>query len=152
LLDGEVQALGNDGDPADRVLVTLKLLSELQNRFHQAAMQGVTAWIAARSQPLVERWKNRERRAAVDEQLTSLAALGFLQPMLTMLQDQAGHTADLEGLRTARTSLGDIDAELNGIAEGGVLRAAFATRLGQEIAAGVGLAAIAITLILAALG
>ena len=66
LLDSEVQALGNDGDTADRVLVTLKLLTELQNRFHPAVMKGVTAWIAARSQPLVERWKNRERRAAVD--------------------------------------------------------------------------------------
>ncbi len=43
----EVQALGNDGDPADRVLVTLRLLTELQNRFHPAVMKGVTAWIAA---------------------------------------------------------------------------------------------------------
>ena len=152
LLDGEVQALGNDGDASDRVLITLKLLAELQNRFHPVVMKGITAWIAARCQPLVERWKNRERRVAVDEQLTALAALGFLQPILTLLQDQAGHAADLEGLRAARASVGDIDAELNGIAAGGVLRAAFASRLGQEIAAGVGLAAIAITLILAALG
>jgi hypothetical protein len=152
ILDGEVQALGNDGDPGDRVLVTLKLLTELQNRFYPAAMKGVTAWIAARCQPLVERWKNRERRTAVEEQLTTLAVLGFLQPILTILQDQAGHAADLEGLRTARAGLAEIDAELKSVAEGGVLRAAFATRLGQEIAAGVGLAAIAITLILTALG
>lgn len=152
LLDGEVQALGNDGDAADRVLVTLKLLTELQNRFHPVVMKGVTAWIAARAQPLVERWKNRERRAAVEEQLTGLAALGFLQPILSLLQDQAGHAADLEGLRAARVSMGGIEAELNEIAEGGRLRAAFATRLGQEIAAGIGLAAVAITLIFAALG
>jgi len=152
LLDAEVQALGNAGDPADGVLVILKLLTELQNRFHPAVMKGVTAWIAARCPPLVERWKNRERRAAVEEQLKTLAALGFLQPILILLQDQAEHAADLEGLQAARASLADIEAELNGIAAGGVLRAAFATRLGQEIAAGIGLAAIAITLILAALG
>lgn len=152
LLDAEVQALGNDGDAADRLLITLRLLTELQNRFYPAVMNGVTAWIAARCQPLVERWKNRERRAAVDEQLKTLAALGFLQPILTLLQDQAGHAADLEGLQAARASLANIDAELNGIAAGGLLRAAFATRLGQEVAAGIGLAAIAVTLILAALG
>jgi eukaryotic-like serine/threonine-protein kinase len=152
LLDGEVQALGHEGEAPDRVLATLKLLTELQNRFHPAVMKGVTAWIAARSQSLVERWKNRERRAAVDAQLTALAALGFLQPILFLLQDQAGHAADLEGLRSARASVAEIDAELNQIADGGVLRAAFATRLGQEIAAGAGLAALAITLILAAMG
>ncbi len=152
LLDAEVQALGNDMDATDRILVTLRLLTELQNRFHPVAMKGVAAWIAARSQPLVERWKNRERRTSVDEQLTTLAALGFLQPILTLLQDQAGHAADLKGSVAARANVADIDAELNAIAAGGPMRAAFATRLGQEIAAAVGLAAIAITLILAALG
>ncbi len=101
-----MQALGNDGDAADRVLVTLRLLNELQNRFYPGVMKGVTAWIAARSRPLVERWKNRERRTTVDEQLATLAALGHLQPILTLLQDQAGHAADLEGLRAARASTG----------------------------------------------
>ncbi|HEX3990400.1 MAG TPA: hypothetical protein VHX39_04425 [Acetobacteraceae bacterium] len=152
MLDSEVQALGHDGDPADRVLVTLKLLTEIQNRFHPVTMKGITGWIAARCHPLVERWKNRERREAVNEQLTGLAALGFLQPILTLLQDQAGHAEDLDGLRAARATVGEIDAALHGIVEGTGLRAAFATRVGQEIAAGVGLAAIAITLILAALG
>jgi hypothetical protein len=152
LVDSEVQALGNDGDTADHGLVTLKLLTELQNRFHPTVMKGLSGWIAARCQPLAERWKNRERRATVEAQLTALAGQGFLQPILTLLQDQAGHVADLEGLRAAHASLAEIDAELSGIADGSPLRAAFANRLGQEIAAGVGLAAIAITLILAALG
>jgi hypothetical protein len=152
LLDGEVQALGNDVDPPERVLVTLKLLTEIQNRFYPAAMRGITAWIAARSQSLVERWENRERRAAVDKQLKALAAGGFLQPILTLLQDQTGHAADLEGLRMAHATLDEIDAELNGIEAGSALRSAFANRLGQEFAAGVGLAALAITLILAAVG
>jgi eukaryotic-like serine/threonine-protein kinase len=152
MLDSEVQALGHDGDPADRVLATLKLLTEMQNRFHPVTMKGITGWIATRCHPLVARWKNRERREAVNEQLTGLAALGFLQPILTLLQDQAGHAADLDGLHAARATVGEIDAELHGIVEGTGLRAAFATRLGQEIAAGVGLAAIAITLILAAWG
>jgi eukaryotic-like serine/threonine-protein kinase len=152
LLDGEVQALGNDGDTADRVLTTLKLFTEMQRRFHPVMMKGITAWIAARCPPLVERWKNRERRTDVSGQLASLAGLGFLQPILTLLQDQAAHAEDVDGLRAARVSLEEIDIELQGIAAGVAMRAALASRLGQEIAAGVGLAAIAITLIYAALG
>ncbi len=45
-----------------------------------------------------------------------------------------------------------LDAELRGIEDGGSRRSAVAARLGQEIAAGIGLAAIAATLILAVLG
>jgi hypothetical protein len=152
LLDQEVQALAIEGDAADRILATLRLLTELQSRFHTAPMKGLTAWIAARSQPLVERWNNRSRRLAVGEQLTALAAMGFLRPILALLQDQAGHATDSEGLRAALAELAEIDAQLHGIVQGGALRAGFAARLGQEIAAGVGLAAITITLMLAAFG
>lgn len=151
-LDQEVQAFASEGDGTDRPLAALRLLSELQQRYHPAPMKGLTAWIAARAQPLVERWKNRERRVAVDEQLKALAALGFLRPILTLLRDQAGQAADTEGLRVARAELDHMDAQLRGIAEGGGWRAAFAARLGQEISAGVGLAVIALTLLLAAIG
>lgn len=151
-LDQEVQALAIEGDVQNRALTALRLLSELQNRYHPAPMKGVAAWVAARAQPLVERWKNRDRRAAVEEQLKTLTALGLLSPILTLLLDPAADEMDFEGLRVARVELDLMDAELRGIAEGGRHRAAFAARLGQEIAAGVGLAAAAITLILAALG
>ena len=150
-LDQEVQALATEGDGVVRMLATLRLLAEIQNRYFPAPMQGLTAWVAARTQPLIERWKNRERRAAVEEQLKTLVALGFLRPIYALLQDQAGHAADAEGLRAARTQLDQMDAELRGITEGSAGRATFAARLGQEIAAGIGLAVIATTLILAAL-
>jgi hypothetical protein len=151
-LDHEVKALETHAEPADRALTVLRLLSEMQVRYYPAPMPGLTSWIAARAQPLVERWKNRERREAIDSQLKALIAAGFLRPILALLQDQAGHAADSEGLRSARAELGHVDAQLRGIAEGGRHRAAQAARLGQEIAAGIGLATIATTLILAALG
>jgi hypothetical protein len=151
-LDREVQGLANEGDRPDRAFAQLRLLSELQVRYHAAPMKGLTAWVAARAQPLIDRWKNRERRAAVDEELKALAELGFIRPILELLLDQAGHAADSEGLRVARAELDQIDAELREISGSGQKRAAFALRLGQEIAAGMGLAAIATTLILAALG
>jgi hypothetical protein len=151
-LDQEVKALGETADATDRAYNTLRLLSEMQIRFHPAPLRGLSAWVAARAQPLVERWKNRERRTAVEEQLKTLAAQGLLRPMLVLLADRDAHAADSEGMRAALARLGGLDAELRGIADGGERRAAVAARFGQEIAAGVGLAAAAATLILAALG
>jgi hypothetical protein len=130
----------------------LRLLNELQTRHHPGAMKGLTSWVAARARPLVENWNNRERRTEVEEQLKALAALGFLAPILALLADKPGHAADAEGLLAASADLDRMDAVLQGLADGGQKRAAFASRMGQEIAAGLGLAAIAVTLILAALG
>ena len=147
-----MKALSDDGNATDRAYNTLRLFSELQVHFHPAPLKGLTAWVAARAQPLVERWKNRERRAAVEEQLKTLSGLGMLRPILMLLADHDGHAADSEGMRLAVAQLASLDAELRGIAEGGARRASVAARFGQEIAAGLGLAAIATTLILAALG
>ena len=151
-LDREVKALSIEGDPADRTVTTLRLLTELQNRYHPEPLKGLTSWIASRAQPLVEYWKNREQRAAVEEQLNTLAALGLLEPILTLLANDAAHAADSEGMHAAIADLARLDSELHGIAEGEQRRAAVAARMGQEIAAGLGLAAIAATLILAAMG
>jgi hypothetical protein len=151
-LDQEVKFLTTDGDAAARALTALQLLSELQARFHPLPLTGLTTWVAARAKPLVERWQNRERRAAVDAQLKTLVEAGMLRPILTLLEDQPGHAMDSEGLRAALAELAHLDAELLGIARGGADRAALAARLGQEVAAGIGLFAVALTLILAALG
>jgi hypothetical protein len=151
-LDQQVKALTGEGDSPDRALGALRLLSELQNHYHPMALKGLTAWVTARAPPLVERWRNLERRAAVREQLKTLADQGFLAPIRALLEDQAGHAADTEGLQAALTEMAHLDAELRVIAEGGRQRGALAARLGQEIAAGIGLAAIATTLILTAMG
>ena len=151
-LDQEVKALADEGDATDRAYNMLRLFSELQSRYHPAPLKGLTAWVAARAQPLAERWKNRERRAAIEEQLKTLTALGVLRPILVLLADRDGHAADSQGMQAAIGDLANLDAALRGIAEGGARRASVAARFGQEIAAGVGLAAIAATLILAAMG
>jgi eukaryotic-like serine/threonine-protein kinase len=154
LLDEQVKALANTDmrEPTGRAAATLRLLSALQQRFHPMPLKGLASWVAVRVRPLVERWSNRERRAVVEEKLKTLAALGFLQPILTLLEDPPGHAIDSEGLRDAQADLDRLDAELREIAEGGRRRSAIAAWWGQEVAAGIGLAAIAITLILAALG
>jgi hypothetical protein len=151
-LDQEVKGLAANGQEADRALSALRLLSALQQQYHPAPLMGLTAWISPRARALVERWKNRERRAEIEEQLKSLTSLGFLAPILALLADSAGQAADSEGLRAARAEVSRLDAELRGIAGGAPRRAAQAGRMGQEIAAGLGLLAVTVTLILAALG
>ena len=152
LLDQEVKALTTDGEGVPRTLQALHLLSELQSHFHPGPLPGLTSWIAARAKPLIERWQNRERRAAVEEQLKILVAQGVLRPILTLLEDRNAQAVDSEGLRAALVELEALDVALREIAVGAPARAVVAARLGHEIAAGVGLFAVATTLILAALG
>ena len=151
-LEQEVKALPAGGTAADRALAVIRLLSLLQSRCHPGPLTGLAAWAATLARPLVARWHNLERRAAIERDVQALAEAGQLPAMLHVLDDRDARTADQEGLRAARDGLARLDSELRDIAEGGPARAAVAARLGQEIAAGVGLAAIAATLILAALG
>ena len=83
--------------------------------------------------------------------LVALAEAGQIAPMVSLLGTEDGKAADDAGLRAAMTERGRLDAELNAIARGSDPRAALAFRIGQEIAAGAGLAAAAAMLILAAL-
>ena len=150
-LDQEVNALATQTGPAAVALTAMRLLNEFQKRFHPSPLPGITAWIAARAAPLVDRWHNRERRAAVAASLVALAEAGQIAPMVSLLGTEDGKAADDAGLRAAMTERGRLDAELNAIARGSDPRAALAFRIGQEIAAGAGLAAAATMLILAAL-
>jgi hypothetical protein len=72
--------------------------------------------------------------------------------MLQTLEDPAGRSADSREAHEAALGLARIGTELAQIAEGAPGRAAAAARLGQEIAAGLGLAALATVLAVAVLG
>jgi hypothetical protein len=151
-LDSEVKSLTYDGDEAIRILAVLRLFAEMQARYHPAPLNGLTNWVAARARPLVERWKNRDRRAELEERLKTLTALGSIGPILALLEDHEAQAADSEGLTNALADLTRLDAELRGLAEGGDRRLALSARLGREIAAAVGLTAVAASLLLAAMG
>jgi hypothetical protein len=151
-LDQDVKALAFTGNPVGEMVTTIHLLAVLQSRYHPHPLAGLTAWVAARARPLIERCQNRARRKEMEERLKALIPAGFLTPILEVLDDQAGQTEDSEGLHAARVELDGVDFELAGIEESGPRRVAVAVRLGQEIAAGVGLAVIATMLVLTALG
>ena len=72
--------------------------------------------------------------------------------MLTLLDDTQARRNDDREVQKAVSDLGRIDAALAGLAMGGSVRAERARRLGQEVAAGIGLSALALLLVIAALG
>ena len=133
-------------------MAELRLLAQLQMRFHPTPMPALAAQIAAKAGALIESWHNRSRRAELAEHLRGIAQTGMLAPMVALLEDPPGRRADAQGARMAAAELAQIDGELRQIAEGAAQRAATAERVGQEIAAGIGLAALAVVLAMAALG
>lgn len=151
-LDDELRALTGEGDPADQILAALRLLGTLQTRFHRGPLKGLSAWAAGRAGPLTGRWRNRDRRAAIEARLKDLAADGMLPPIVALLADPDGRRADTDGSRAAIADLARLDLTLRALAGGGAERARVAARLGEEIAAGLGLAGAAMMLILAAVG
>ena len=130
----------------------LRVLAHLQGRSHAQALPALAGWLADRSEPVLATWRNRARRAVVAERLGALVSAGQLAPMLAVLEDPAARAADAREAVEAADQLSRIDAELRLIAGGSSQRSLSAYRLGQEIAAGFGLVALATVLAVAALG
>jgi eukaryotic-like serine/threonine-protein kinase len=151
-MENDLAALSGSGLPDAVAVAQLRALAHLQSRFQIRPLPALAAWLAAQAAPVLVTWRNRERRAAIAERLQALVDAGYLAPMLAALDDPAARTADVYESRLAADELGRIDAELAQIASGARIRAAAADRLGQEIAAGFGLAALAAVLVATALG
>jgi len=151
-VDGELANQTGGGVVGAACLAQLRVLAHLQSRFHPQPLPALAAWLAAQAGPVLATWHNRERRAGVEARLRTLAAAGNLPMMLQVLDDPAGRSTDLHEAQAALATLARIDAELSRIANGAAGRAATAARIGQEVAAGFGLTALAAVLALAALG
>ncbi len=152
MLDSEVNGLNGRLDDAERAVAQLRLVAVLQARYWPVPLPALAAWIAARAGPLVTLWHNRPKREAVAATLNTLAAAGFLTPMLALVEDPPARASDLAGAVDARARLILIDAELAEIASGAPRRSAHAARVGQEIAAAAGLTALAVMLVATAIG
>jgi len=133
-------------------LPELRLLAELQVRQEAGPLPALAAWIVGAAAPMIALWSNRQRRRELTDRLKALAPAGQLLPMLVLLEDPSGRAADAAGARVAAAELNRIDAELLAISASNAQRRNAATRIGQEIAAGVGLVAFAAMLALAVLG
>jgi hypothetical protein len=150
-LDSEMLALA--GAPSDAAcLAQLRILAQLQSRHRIQALPGLAAWLAEQAEPVLASWHSRASRTSIAERLQDVVTAGLLAPMLALLDDPVGRDADAREAQQALAELARIDAELEQIAAGAEGRAGLAGRIGQEIAAGLGLATLAITLAAVAFG
>ena len=151
-LEAEVAALtGSDQDPAG-ALAQLRLFAQLQNRVFARPLPGLAAWLAARSGVLGQVWYNRDRRSGFQEQMNRLAAAGLIGPMLALIEDPTAREVDRQEAQNAIAAVARIDADLRHLRDGDAERAETAHRVGQEIVACIGIAALAAVLTTAALG
>lgn len=151
-MDMEIHGLNGRLEESERLVALLRLLASLQVKFWPHRLPALAGWIAARGGPLIELWHNRPKRAEVAAGLAALATGGILTPMLTLIEDAHARGLDTTGAALADQELRRIDHELGLIARGADSRRAYADRIGQEIVAGMGLTALAVMLVLAALG
>jgi hypothetical protein len=150
-LEGAVAQFGSVAGNAGP-LAQLRLLAKLQARYHPRPLPALGAWIAARLEPLLAVFQSRPRRAALRPQLLELASSGQLAALMTLLDDGATRRSDERDVQQAVRDLSLIDAVLARLATGGSARAEQARKIGQEVAAGIGLTALATLLMIAALG
>jgi hypothetical protein len=153
--DPALEALvGRLGDLSGAVdpLPQVRLLAQLQVRYHPRPLPALGAWIVERVETLLGGWHSRTRRAELRPKLRELAAAGQLTALLALLDDTQAHRSDNNEVREATRALARIDATLVQIAAGGPARGEQARRLGQEVAAGLGLSALALLLVIAAVG
>ena len=151
-LDSELTVTDGAGQAGATCLAQLRLLAQLQSRSQGQPLPALAGWLAGLAGPVLATWHNRVRRDAAAGRLKELAEVGVLAPMLAALDDPTARSADLAEAQQAVAALGRIEAELAQIAGATAGRIMTAQRLGQEIAAGLGLAALATVLAAAALG
>jgi hypothetical protein len=150
-LESELDALSAARDAAGAALARLQLLAAVQHRFCQQPLPALSAWMVDQCQILVGSWQHRQRRAALEQTLRDLAMAGFLTPIVALFADGRARAEDAMGAHQAAERVAAIDTTLQRLADGREERRLLARRIGQEIATGVGLAALAAVLGLATL-
>jgi hypothetical protein len=137
---------------ADGTLAQLIILASLQVHTRYGPLPALASWVLRQESPAVVALQNKLRREAIREQLTQIANSGRLDKMLTLLSDPKLYQLDEQELQQARLAHARIEKELARLADGARQRAEAAKRIGQEIAAGAGITALALVLVMAALG
>jgi eukaryotic-like serine/threonine-protein kinase len=151
-LEIEINALAAHHDPEFPAMPWLRILARLQTRYAPRPMMALTKWLVTQAEPLTAGFHNRAKRDALKTKLEALAADGIFAPIVAALDDTAALRSDAAGLAAAVTTLARIDSELARIANGEDDQAVRARRYGLEAAAGLGLTALAASLVAAMVG
>lgn len=130
------------GSPRAAVMAA-RLLGRLQAAFATGPLPALAGVLAEAARPDLDSWRSRSRRAEKAERLAQAAAGGDLAAMLAVLDDPAARAAEAAEWQEAQAAAAAIDARIAALVAGDAARTATARALGREIAAGLGLAALA---------
>lgn len=135
-----------DGADASAEIASLRIFARLQEAFAAPPLPGLAAWLADQMGPVIDTWNHRGRRAELAGHLRRLAEGGQLRMLLALLDNPGRRAADAQGLKEAQAALSQIEAERRRLAANAVTRGAHANTLGHEIALGIGMTSLAVSL------
>ncbi|MFL5284628.1 MAG: hypothetical protein ACJ8AW_27480 [Rhodopila sp.] len=146
-----VTAAVSSNDPAGQPLRVWGLLRDLQIRYRNQPLPALALWLAARLRPQIDTYQNHQTREALVARLQELAAEGFLERLLALIEDPGARAQDIAGAQLAIAMIAQIDREAAGLQQSGTDRRAIITRFGRESAAALGMTVLILMLIVAAL-
>ncbi|MFO1028254.1 MAG: hypothetical protein U1E70_24020 [Acetobacteraceae bacterium] len=138
-------------DAGAYLLRLMGLLCDLQVRYVKAPLPGLSAWAAAHLRHRLETYRNRQRREALIAQLDALAADGFIEPLLALIEDERQRSNDVAGAEQAIARVAAIDRELAVLEHSDAARRAMTAGMAREMAAAVGMTTLILMFILAAI-
>jgi hypothetical protein len=151
-LDRELTALGDAAEPGEVALRQLAVLATLQIRLKAPPLPGLAGWLAETASASLEGWHNSEAQAARRQAVAAAVPAGNLQALLGILDDPAARAADARDHAAVQEAVRRLDARIASLTRGTEARGETALRLGQEISAVLGLAALAAAIAVAAFG
>jgi len=146
---GEVLRIGEAREPAQAAMAALRLLAGLQARQRAGPLPRLAGWLAEMLAPVLEDFRHLPGREQRAEALRAAARAGALGTMRDLLDDAAARGRDAEGLAEAQRLVAAIGAELEALEAQDTAREAAARALGHEVALGVGLTALTLSLVAA---
>jgi hypothetical protein len=150
--DPDIVTICQGNDPGAATLATLRLLAGLQTRFaSERRFPRLAGWIARGAAPMIDTWRNRDRRIRIAAALSAVTTEGWLPSMAALLDDAPARADDARHAAAAEAAIGAIDAELARIVAEAAERAMMSRRIGAELASAMGATALAVVFVVAVL-
>lgn len=125
----------NDTDPQRAAIGMLSLLAILQWRLGPPALHGLSGWLGAQLQPIIESFHGRARRKDLERQIPQIIRKGMLPELYNLLDDQEERAKDVEGFAWARAEYSAATQQLKALETGRIARDEQAETQGRQAAA-----------------
>lgn len=125
----------NSGEPAQRVLGVLYLLTRLQSIKGPASVPALAQRVARQLPLVIDRYHNRARRARITAELPKAVAKGSLGDLLILVDNATDRARDVQGYQLAQREYAAVEREFDLLRVDAPKRPERAAELGQRYAA-----------------